>query len=450
MAADETSGPAAPVSNAFRAGLRHELPKWRADGLVDETVERSLVVRYRLDQQAEDMTAAAIYLLGALLIGGGVISFVAWNWEHIPDAIKLALGGSAMLAANLLGYRWWKVTRTRPRIGHAIVCLGTLLYGANIALVAQVFHIHSNWYGGLGAWAIGATVAAWALASVPNAALAVGLTLLWSSGFVDDHRAWSPLGPCLIAGIFLPLALRTRSRSLFVLVASTTIAALGIGAGMETHRGGPVFAAMLAGCAALVAWPFAFGEGSAGQLFAPAARKLGMLGFGGIAYIASFEEAAREFAFERMLSTTTGWAITSVPIVLLALAFVATGWRRATDQAAWARAGAVALIALAGTVLLLVAMVLPADRVVLAVIGNAALVATAAAAVAASVRDLDRGPFWLGTLTLAVVVVTRFFEYETNLGVKAAVFVASGIAVIFVGIGFERRLRAHGGGNAAD
>ncbi|HLQ36322.1 MAG TPA: DUF2157 domain-containing protein, partial [Planctomycetota bacterium] len=266
------------MSNAFRAGLRRELPKWRAEGVVDEATARGLVARYRLDQQAVDVTTAAIYLLGALLIGGGVISFVAWNWERLPDALKLALGGAVMLAADLLGYRWWKITRTRPRIGHAIVCLGTLIYGANIALVAQVFHIHSDWYGGLGAWAIGATIAGWALTSLPNAALGVVLLLLWSSGFVDDHHAWSPLGPYLLAGVFLPLALRTRSRPLFALVAVATIAALGIGAGTETRHGAAAVASLLAGCAALTAWPFACRAGSAAGSLAAVARALGVFG----------------------------------------------------------------------------------------------------------------------------------------------------------------------------
>ena len=62
MAVDEIPDTAAGVSNAFRAGLRRELPRWRADGLVDEAIERGLVARYRLDEQAVDVTTAAIYL----------------------------------------------------------------------------------------------------------------------------------------------------------------------------------------------------------------------------------------------------------------------------------------------------------------------------------------------------------------------------------------------------
>lgn len=449
MAADEIPEPAARVGNAFRAGLRRELPRWRAEGLVDDRVEQLLVARYRLDEKAADVTAAAIYVLGALLIGGGVISFVAWNWEHIPDAAKLALGGLAMLTADLLGYRWWKVTRTRPRLGHAIVFLGTLLYGANIGLVAQVFHIHSNWYGGFGAWAIGAAIAAWALTSLPNAALGVVLALVWSTGFVDDHPHWSPLGPYLLAGIFLPLALRTRSRLLFALVAIAIVVALGIGAGMETDGGAAVPAAMLAGCAALIAWLFAVDEQTADQRLAAVARVLGLFGFGVLAYIAAFHELAREFAFAQLDGAECRWAFAAIPALLLAVAFVAAGWRRALDATSWARAGAVGLAALAGIALLLAAMAAPADSLLLAVAGNLALGATAAVAVAASVRELERGPFWIGTLTLAGLVVTRFCEFETNLGVKAAAFVASGIAVIFVGIAFERRLRAHGGLDAA-
>jgi hypothetical protein len=37
-------------------------------------------------------------------------------------------------------------------------------------------------------------------------------------------------------------------------------------------------------------------------------------------------------------------------------------------------------------------------------------------------------------VTPGALVVTRFFEFDTNLGVKAAAFAAAGVAVIMVGV----------------
>ena len=99
------------ASRAFRAGLRRELPQWRAEGLVDERAERELTTRYALDERGVDAATLAVYALGVALVGGGVISFVAWNWDRVPDAVKLLIGGSAMTAAHVGGWWLWRIRR---------------------------------------------------------------------------------------------------------------------------------------------------------------------------------------------------------------------------------------------------------------------------------------------------------------------------------------------------
>ena len=89
-------------------------------------------------------------------------------------------------------------------------------------------------------------------------------------------------------------------------------------------------------------------------------------------------------------------------------------------------------------------MCAPRQTAFMPIAGNVALAVPAIVGVASSVRELERGGFWVSTLTLGLLVVTRFFEYDTNLGVKAAAFVGSGVAVILVGVAFEKRLRAQG------
>jgi len=466
------------ASRGFRDELRRELPLWKEEGLVDERVERELTTRYALDERNVDVATAAVYTLGALLVGGGVISFVAWNWERVPDAVKLALGGSAMTAANVAGWWLWKVRGTRPKAGQALVFLGTLLFGANIGLVAQIWHISATWYGGLGAWALGATVAAWATGSVLNGVFAAYLAFVWSCGYMGDHEKGWPFFPVLAAALFLPLAWRLRSRWLFLAAATAVTASLAVAAGLETSEGAAVFAALLCAAAALVAWPLAFNAGprtldagpqaldagpqaldagpqalgadeSPGARLAPVARVLGFLVFGGVAYTLSFHEAADHLSLRELDGESFRWAAAAVPVLLCAAAFVTLGGRRSADPIATARTKSPTLAALAGVALLVVGMAAPEDTVWLTVAGNAALALTAAVAVAASVRDLERGPFWWGTLTLALLVVSRFFEYDTNLGLKALIFAGSGVGVIVVGVLFERRLKARRARDAA-
>jgi len=439
------------AGRAFRTGLRAELPRWRAEGLVDERVERLLVGRYRLEERDPNFATAAVFLLGALLVGGGVISFVAWNWADIGDGLKLLVIGGAMVAAHLVGYRTWRVTKTWPRLGHALVVLGTLIYGADIGLVAQIYHVHAKWYGGLAAWATGAAVAAWCLRSVPNAALGAIVATIWGVGWAGDHAKGFPLAPWAIGAVFLPFAWITRSRWVFGLTAAGIWITSGAAAGEETSMGAAVFATVVSVVVAQLAWPFAFETTAAGSRLAVVSRALGFVGFGILAYGASFEHAAHELSFEAPPWKTVGtgdfrghFLFVAAPMLAAATAFLVVGRRRVKDGFAGAGAPSATVAALIGAALLLVCLSAPRDTWWVPVAGNVALALPAAAAIAASVRVLDRGPFWLGTLTLAALVVTRFFEFDTNLGVKAAAFIGAGVAVILFGVLFERRLRARG------
>jgi uncharacterized membrane protein len=133
------------VSRGFRAGLRQELPRWRAEGLVDPRAAEVLAERYRLaDPDPTGPSLLAVYVLGAFLVGAGVISLVAWHWEEMSRTARLSVIGIAMVAAHVAGFRLQGAGR-HPRLGHAISLLGTLVFGANIALVAQIFQVSGAW-----------------------------------------------------------------------------------------------------------------------------------------------------------------------------------------------------------------------------------------------------------------------------------------------------------------
>ena len=193
-----------PVSRAFRAALRDELPKWADEGLVTPEVAAHLRDRYRLDEDGSVYAAMAVYLLGASLLAGGVISFVAWNWVYLPDSVKIIGGVGLMLMTQITGYVLWRVDGRRPWLGQGLIFLGLLLFGANLGLFAQVFNIHDHWRGGVGAWALVALALALSTRSLPAAVLSAGLTIAW--GFSQGDEA-PHLGLFIAYGVGAGLAL---------------------------------------------------------------------------------------------------------------------------------------------------------------------------------------------------------------------------------------------------
>ena len=68
----------------FRAALRNELPIWIQKGIISEQTAKQLSNTYQLDNLKHESTrllSAVIFTICGVLLGGGVISFVAANWE---------------------------------------------------------------------------------------------------------------------------------------------------------------------------------------------------------------------------------------------------------------------------------------------------------------------------------------------------------------------------------
>ncbi len=137
-------------------------------------------------------------LLGAVLIGFAAMSFVAANWSEIPKLVKLALLFAALWTA--WGAAFLLERRGHPAFAEAAVVAGLALFGGNIMLIAQIYHVDAGAPGWVLLWSVISLAAAWALPS--RAALAIGilLAIIWS--------AWSP--PALSHphwAFFLPWAL---------------------------------------------------------------------------------------------------------------------------------------------------------------------------------------------------------------------------------------------------
>ena len=149
MAADSTNHDSAPTEDAFVSRLRVEVQQWEADGIITADQAEAIRDRYESDAPASSGSAignrvvTVIAIMGAVLIGLGIIAFIAANWSEIPKLVKLAMmvvGTPAIYVIGwFLGYRL-----DYARIGIAIILVGAIAFGASIHLVAQTYHVPVN------------------------------------------------------------------------------------------------------------------------------------------------------------------------------------------------------------------------------------------------------------------------------------------------------------------
>ncbi|MFN7930784.1 MAG: DUF2157 domain-containing protein [Blastocatellia bacterium] len=434
-------------SSSFRAILKQEIPAWLQEGIVTEEAAQHLFARYELDklkQESTGLVAAVIFTLGGLLLGGGLLSFVAANWEEIPTLAKVVLLLVTLLAFHGVGYWLWHY-KGWPRLGHALVFTGSLVFGANIGLMAQIFHISGEWYGLFGAWALGALVMAYAARSWITGLLALMTALLWYGGISDAHpSAATALIPLVIAGAFLPLAWWLGSRVLYGATFVGLTIALCLAAAVKSNSSKHVLAAMVIG--GLLSW--AAGEFHRIKNIRPAFGNpiagLGILTLGTCSYIWSFHDWWKLHNWIAGTANTSAGRVWAIPLVVAAVAAVAllTASVREINVAPARRLLAIGMMV--ATAMLFVSAMLGAsqrgDATLLTIAVNFAALVIATVAIAIGVMDERRVAFWVGTLFLVLLIISRFLEYETSLLTKSAAFMLCGLAMITAGVAYEKYL----------
>jgi uncharacterized membrane protein len=155
--------------------LKRDLDEWIAKGLVPESSREAILKSVGADSGMS--LSAMIAVLGVILIGAAAMSFVGANWEAMSKLVRLIVLFGAMWAA----FAGAAVLYTaRPAMSGALVLLGVLMFGTNIMLVAQTYHINAHYPDGVLLWGIGALAAAALAPSRASLALALGLGGLWT------------------------------------------------------------------------------------------------------------------------------------------------------------------------------------------------------------------------------------------------------------------------------
>lgn len=211
--------------NKYTKWLYKEIDLWVNDGVID-TGQRDVIKARYLQEHGVNWSRLIFSSLGAILIGLGVILLFAYNWEALHKFVKLGIVFVALLTAHGLGL-WLRRPGSRHAIaGEGMHVLGTVLFGAGIWLIAQIYHIDEHYPNAFLAWSIGALSFAWALPSIAHGFIAAFLLLLWGGFEVFDFRTVNHFAPSLILFGILPLAWQQRSRVLTAMVLVTFLFSL--------------------------------------------------------------------------------------------------------------------------------------------------------------------------------------------------------------------------------
>jgi uncharacterized membrane protein len=427
--------------------LWEESKGWAAKGLISQDQADRIRGLYPEPKAALPWGTIIFSGIGAGIAGLGIILLLAYNWHAIPRGGKLAiiLAGVACLHAGGIwlfgrGDRW-------RQVGEAVCLLGSMLFGAGIWLVAQVYNIQEHFPTGFLIWGLGALAMAWAMPSLAQALLAVAVLCTWggSEGWGFDTAVhWAPL--LILAGVG-SLAWRLRSRLLifFVLTAFVITVCANVSAVHDELllRVLLQFGALFVAVALLSSRHGWFTAGAGAWTF------FGWLGFLFCTYLLSFPDLVehslgwqeRGAPAVGPAAMVYGWG----PFILGLLAWVAVAWpsrRGAGREGEPARESQHLEDWLLPLTVLLCQILALAEltgyKWQVAGAFNLVFLAVAAAWMGRGCREGRLRPTILGSLLLVALVAARYFDLFESLALRGVVFLAVGGLLIAEGILFRR------------
>jgi uncharacterized membrane protein len=241
------------------------LTRWTEAGLIDsETVSR---IREWEDRRGGGLRWPAwlALALGGLMLGAGVLLFVAAHWDALGPGERFAIVLVAVAGFHLAGA--FAADRSEGLAVTLHAC-GTLALGGGIFLAGQIFHLEEHWPGGLLLWAVGAWAGFGLRRDWVQFLLAALLTPAWLSSewlvSTDERRSAAALAVGLL-GLSLaylaaeppPAGSDTRARRALVWIGALAVIPVTfflVLIGRERAFGEPLQAAQL-----ILGWGLAVG-----------------------------------------------------------------------------------------------------------------------------------------------------------------------------------------------
>jgi uncharacterized membrane protein len=135
--------------------LINDIEKLVREEIISQEIANRINAYYSSKESNSSNRLLVIFgVLGAFLIGLGIILILAHNWDQLPRFLKTILAFIPLLVAQgLCGYTLWKKKDSQTWRESASIFL-ILSIGAAIALISQVYHLEGEMQGFLLIWMI--------------------------------------------------------------------------------------------------------------------------------------------------------------------------------------------------------------------------------------------------------------------------------------------------------
>ncbi len=138
------------ITQANLSLVSSELEHYESNGLITGEQKNGILQIYEIKGGLNFIRV--VVTIGALLVGLGILSFIASNWDGISHLVKLLIIFGVFGGVNLAGYM---LSENNPKTGRSFIYLGTLVYGAGIFLIGQMYNFGGDFPTAFLLWSLG-------------------------------------------------------------------------------------------------------------------------------------------------------------------------------------------------------------------------------------------------------------------------------------------------------
>lgn len=147
-------------SRRWREWFKEQVNSWAKEDIINSDQRDVILDRYGDDFGPPSILhrnrlISIIGVLGALLVGFGIILLIASNWQVMAPVSKMVIMVFSVVVFYGIGYALKYENERYQKTGHAFIFLGHLNFGASIWLIAQVYNLSAHYPDGFLYWLIG-------------------------------------------------------------------------------------------------------------------------------------------------------------------------------------------------------------------------------------------------------------------------------------------------------
>jgi uncharacterized membrane protein len=410
------------------AWLKNELPQWIRDGIIDSEQAGRILERYP-PQHSLSWGKILISGFGAVMVGLGIILLFAYNWDQMGRFSKMAVILGALAITHFFAYRSWKTQQFH--LAESLFVLATMLFGAGIWLVAQVYHLDEHYPNAFLLWGGGSLLLAWALPSLPQAIMTVGLLLIWHFSEVMDFDFAAHHSLLLILLGLFPLIWRLQSPVLARLVSASFFVSLGLTTvTVDEHLFGSSLVLIAASFIFFSVWTASRSDNWLNRVGEELAKPAYLV-FIVMLFLLSFNDISDDLIRVRFRETAEYFYF-YLPVILSQLLFALLVFRRQFSPI---------VFTIEFTVLLIIFPSLATGIYAgqfLTLVFNVLLLGLSIALIYQGSQHADTRKMVWGSLIFAVLVFARYTDLFDSLISRAIAFLVVGAVLFFVGSVFNR------------